>query len=122
MIEYVTCTKCGKLFKRNTDEPWKQLCLSCYHRQQRQTDRSSQDDAAYWRSRYYDEKRKIEQLTSSLHSLGAFDSRQSTDLGAFMKDNLKTILLLVHPDKHRGLPAATRITQDLLDFRKRGIL
>lgn len=85
------CLDCGDAFWRADSEDWKRRCLPCW-----QASRGAQRRTDFAPSRL-----EYEQLRDEL------------------AENLPALLQLVHPDKHEGSAAATRVTQWLLDVRRR---
>ena len=87
------CCDCGEHFYRGLDEVWKVRCLDCWFA--RRDARSTQQRSTRQRPPPTDPLRN--------------------ELAA----NLRGLLSLCHPDHHGGSLLSTRVTQWLLDVRKR---
>lgn len=111
---HVTCPSCGREFYQ--DEPWKKTCLSCW-KASKCADRTITIDA--------DEVKEMRQQVESLQQQ-VFDlygenfrlKKNQSALPSGMKDRIKDLIFLAHPDKHDGSPKATEITRWLLDVRR----
>ena len=138
------CTECGGYFDREPDEYWKRLCLPCWIRNKREQESHYSDSIANvlagWSS-IPDAEVEISNLKAS-NSLMAHDisllrmevktlqtqlrmertlarAPKSSSSLDFVKEHIKDLLMLCHPDRHKNSQRATEITSWLLDFKRR---
>jgi len=86
---YANCCDCGAGFSRDPGETWKVRCLAC------------------WALRKA--KREPRLIPSSIDD----------PLRAELREHLRGLLMLAHPDRHGGSALATKATQWLLSVRDR---
>lgn len=111
------CCDCGKPFTRTLDESWKIRCFPCFKKSK---------EESIWRDRVNAADQKIAKLEQQLRQqaltikvlLSKMDAHKSS-LETEIQDHWRTLIQLVHPDKHNGSEAATRATQWLLSVKKR---
>lgn len=108
-----TCPICGRRFVQ--DEPWKKVCLDCWKKQKAASSVVKVDagevQALRDRAEFYE--RKFLELAQENCRL-----RQQGTLQSSIKDRLRDLIFLCHPDKHDGDHKATEVTAWLLDVRR----
>ena len=139
------CADCGKPF--NPDEDWKSTCILCWKRSRgyelnksdRSFERLQQSFSAArdaWKDRQDGFKKDLGEvqhklgrceraLLASRKRVAALAKRQpppptppaGIEIG---KKRLRQLLLLCHPDKHKGHATSLDVTKWLLDLRQRG--
>ena len=119
------CQDCGKSFLREVDEDWKTRCIPCFKKSKR-AELLSAD--SYW----IDRATAAESLAATLQSKVAhLEITVSNLIGQSLRqpppsridrelaEHWRSLVQLVHPDKHNGSPGATRLTQWLNDVKGR---
>ena len=105
------CAKCGTPFIREDDEHWKKLCILCWKKKKNAPSGNST-------FKMLDQRDEIERLRRE--NIRLFNLAMDNPVESFVRDNMKTFLMLCHPDKHGNLEAATAITQWVIDIRDKG--
>jgi len=118
---YRTCTDCGKGF--HADESWKVRCIDCWRRwKNRKEQGKNQDTDTFFQ--LLKAKMRIQELESQIQRLdsekldGMFFGNDNS-LENELVERMRSLLSLVHPDKHGGSKAATDITVWLLDIKEK---
>lgn len=107
--ERCTCENCGAAFYRDTTEPWKKKCLTCW-KKSKATTSTLGESANHLRHELYDALEEAARLRRMLMQV----ERRS----AIPSDVLKKLLHLAHPDKHGGSKIANEATRWLLSQRE----
>lgn len=99
------CQKCGVGFEREPGETWKRLCLDCW-----KDSKAKQESAEYLlRAQLYAVQERLHQAEVRARQL---ELQQQAAVGSqFNVEELKTLRRLVHPDRHGGSEASTRLSQ-----------
>lgn len=119
------CQDCGKSFLREVDEDWKTRCIPCFKKSKR-AEPAAID--SYW----IDRATAAESLAATLQSKVAhLEITVSNLIGQSLRqpppsridrelaEHWRSLVQLVHPDKHGGSPGATRLTQWLNEIKGR---
>jgi hypothetical protein len=120
------CCDCGKTFLREVDEEWKTRCVPCFKKSKRTeslpADSHWRDRATAAEERVLKLERQVEQQAKNLRVLTAQIGVSKPALSGLDKElsqNLRSLIQLVHPDKHGGSESANRTTQWLLNVKRR---
>lgn len=117
------CSQCGTTFHRGADEGWKRLCVECFQRKKRAESGSeirTVDHSEAWRVRYLECNAECGRLRAQVNALlEQLAAPALTPLLDELREHLPRLLLCCHPDKHNNSPAATKVTQYLLQLRAR---
>lgn len=100
-----TCCDCGSSFYREPDEHWKRRCYTCWKASKAQPE-CTDENMHFYRIGYEAGRRAVE----------AFAAPEPPPID---KTRLRELIQLAHPDKHGNSELAQRVTQWLLDLRKR---
>ena len=128
------CTTCGGSFERESHEDWKRLCIPCFIKKKR-GDEGFSSVVTPWEAPnpLKAENNKLIAQNMSLVINNDLLMRKVTDLqstlnaargsathpaGKFIKENIKALLLLCHPDKHGNSKRATAVTSWLIDYKR----
>lgn len=102
-----TCIDCGADFERETTETWKKRCLDCWKLSKAGHKTDDPEAAAKWYRKGFEAGR-------------ATAMAENRDGGATLDvERLRELLQLVHPDRHGGSALAVRVTQWLLELRRK---
>lgn len=101
------CEACGGFFD-DGGEDWKTLCLRCWKAKKR-AETANPDAVTYWQTRAIQAENRLFKIELS---------RDADPLPAGLRDHLKTLIFLCHPDKHGNDTRATAATQYLLSLRE----
>lgn len=118
----VRCCDCGDAFYRAGDENWKIRCIPCFIKKKNKP-QESQPAGNFWQR--HAEKLAAENaaLVAEISGLkGQLWQRmhlEPSGLDREIKENLRALIQLCHPDKHNGSQGATQITQWLLTVKRR---
>ena len=119
------CRDCGKTFLREAGEDWKTRCVPCFKKSKRAESAAADsywpDRAAAAESLAATLQLQVEQQAETIRHLVGQRMRQPTagGLDRELAENWRSLLQLVHPDKHNGSQGATRLTQWLNDIKQR---
>ena len=119
------CKDCGCHFERATDETWKVRCITCFKKSKRAEpaaiDSAWIDRALVAESRAAALESQVEQQRLTIRQLAALQATRpaSTSLDRELAEHWRSLVQLVHPDKHGGSPGATRLTQWLNEIKGR---
>ncbi len=119
------CQDCGTVFYREDDADWKVRCIPCYRKAKRAeskpTDSYWPDRATAAESKAAALQIKVMNLESQVNNLIGQSLRRPapTSVDRELAEHWRSLVQLVHPDKHGGSPGATRLTQWLNDIKGR---
>lgn len=81
-------------------------------------------NALYWTQAYSQLQKKWNELVKMVNEKGGAQflehgvmPGQTRNVSQFSDEELRSLLQLVHPDKHDGKPSAVRLTQKINDLR-----
>ena len=119
---YRTCTDCGKGF--HADESWKVRCIDCWRRWKNRKEQGSRNQDTDTFFQLLKAKMRIQELENEIQRL---DSEKldrmffgnGKNLETELVERMRTLLSLVHPDKHGGSQAANDVTVWLLDIKEK---
>jgi predicted nucleic acid-binding Zn-ribbon protein len=125
-MTWAACCDCGNHFERNADEHWRRRCIPCYRKSKRAESVSKPADS-YWSDRAAAAEskaavlqRQLEQQALTIRQLAALQAaRPASSLDRELAENWRSLIQLVHPDRHGGSQGATRLTQWLNDIKGR---
>ena len=121
-MSLVRCCDCGTMFVREASETWKTRCVPCYKKSKRAeslpADSYWPDRAAAAESMAATLKREVSALQCQLYSerqtvealIQKQNGKQGGSLDRELAEHWRSLVQLVHPDKHGGSPGATRLT------------
>lgn len=121
-MTWATCCDCGAGFERDEAETWKRRCLACW-KASKAAPRATDDALMRAFERGYAEGQAA--VAQEWYRRGVAAGEASAIARAeaapppIDKARVRELLQLVHPDKHGGSELAQRVTQWLLDLRKR---
>ena len=111
-----TCIQCGESFARASDQTWKRRCLPRWRQSKARIDSQRvialERENKVLKERAWKLNRKTIELTRELASL----RRNAATLDV---DKVRPLLQLCHPDRYGGSALATRVSQWLLDQKRR---
>ena len=119
------CQDCGKSFLREVDEDWKTRCIPCFKKSKRAEPAAIDsywiDRATVAESKAAALESQVEQQRLTIRQLAALQATRpaSTSLDRELAEHWRSLVQLVHPDKHGGSPGATRLTQWLNEIKGR---
>ena len=122
------CCDCGTVFFREADEDWKKRCVPCFKKAKRAESTPVVIESGYWidraatlQSQVAMLQSQVEQQAATIRQLVGQSLRQPAPsrLDRELAENWRSLLQLVHPDKHGGSQGATRMTQWLNDIKGR---
>ena len=119
------CQDCGKTFLREIDETWKVRCITCFKKSKRAEsepiDSHWKDRAAAAESLAATLQSKVAHLEITVSNLIGQSLRQPppSRIDRELAEHWRSLVQLVHPDKHGNSQAATIATQWLLSVRGR---
>ena len=115
------CRTCRSLYHRPKNAPYKKTCPPCYKKKNTlpltDSDKSLvslNEEYIRLTTKYTTLKAKYEALIHT-HEVSLY--REPDDFS----QNVKSLLLLCHPDKHHNSPISTEITQWLLSKRSKSV-
>ena len=123
-MSLVRCKDCGLHFERAADEAWKVRCIPCFKKSKRAESLAAD---SYWPDRAAAAESLVVTLQNMVaekdetirHLVGQRMRPASSGLDRELAENWRSLLQLVHPDKHGGSQGATRMTQWLNDIKGR---
>lgn len=130
-MTWTCCKDCGNTFERADNESWRVRCTPCYKVFKRAesvaVDSYWPDRAAAAESMAATLKREVSALQCQLYSerqtvealIQKQNGRQGGSLDRELAEHWRSLVQLVHPDKHGGSPGATRLTQWLNEIKGR---
>ena len=125
------CRDCGTVFFREADETWKTRCVPCFKKSKRAEpvaiDSNWIDRAAAAENKVAALQSQVQQLQNQLAqqqtTIRILTNRPAatatTRLDRELAEHWRSLLQLVHPDKHGGSQGATRMTQWLNEIKGR---
>ena len=124
-MKQAACCDCGTIFFREDDADWKVRCIPCFKKSKRA---ESMPADSYWIDRAVAAEdlaatlqSKVARLEATVSDLIGQSLRQPAPnrLDRELAEHWRSLVQLVHPDKHGGSPGATRLTQWLNDIKGR---
>ena len=123
-MSLVRCKDCGLHFERAADEAWKVRCIPCFKKSKRAESLAAD---SYWPDRAAAAESLVVTLQNQVAAqdetirnlVGQRMRPASSCLDWELAENWRSLLQLVHPDKHGGSQGATRMTQWLNDIKGR---
>ena len=121
------CCDCGTVFFREADEDWKKRCVPCFKKAKRAESTPVVIESGYWIDRAAALQSQVAMLQSQVEQQAAtiriLSNRPAaaapSRLDRELAEHWRSLLQLVHPDKHGGSQGATRITQWLNEIKGR---
>ena len=123
-MSLVRCKDCGRHFEQAADEAWKVRCIPCFKKSKRAESLAAD---SYWPDRAAAAESLVVTLQNQVAAqdetirnlVGQRMRPASSCLDRELAENWRSLLQLVHPDKHGGSQGATRMTQWLNDIKGR---
>jgi len=123
------CQECGTVFYREDDADWKVRCIPCYRKSKRAepvaktvvVDNYWAERAAVAESKAAVLQLKVLHLESQVNNLIGQSLRQPppSRIDRELAEHWRSLVQLVHPDRHGGSQGATKMTQWLNDVKRR---
>ena len=120
-MTWVACCDCGTHFERRDDETWKVRCIPCYRKAKRAESVAKPvvvgnywaDRAAAAESKAAALQLKVLHLEIQVNNLIGQSLRQPlpSRIDRELAEHWRSLIQLVHPDRHGGSPGATKMTQ-----------
>ena len=123
-MTWVACRECGIHFERRDDEAWKVRCIPCFKKSKHEQSAATDN---YWSDRAAAEslvatlQNQVAAQDETIRNLVGQRIRQPAPSGLDreLAEHWRSLVQLVHPDKHGGSPGATRLTQWLNEIKGR---
>ena len=117
---YRTCKDCGVEFY--AEETWKVRCVPCWRKWKNR--QGSTTVVGNVSRELTNATRKINKLEFTIQCLieELFEAEQTSNIEAELAERMRTLISLVHPDKHGNSQAATDITVWLLDIKQKAAI
>ena len=128
-MTWAVCCDCGNHFERAADETWRRRCVPCYRKSKRAepvaktvvVDNYWAERAAVAESKAAVLQLKVLHLESQVNNLIGQSLRQPppSRIDRELAGHWRSLVQLVHPDRHGGSQGATKMTQWLNDVKRR---